>query len=1318
MARIPAFQQWTQGVSSFPKREIIPKPAYSANGDQALSSYPLLPGDIKLKRITDREYFEANVPLFDSRYDFGLRHAYSRKQVFNSDNSKILLNCATKNHAILKSDGSLYTVTTQGQKYPLWANTSPWHLFATTEGDTTELIRTDIRDDSTVDIISVNYAATIGESEGDISNDDTKIVLTSENNGNIRLTLVDIPNGTSTEINIGRDFGDLDWASVSPLGNYVVVAYDKEDHGARDVDVYDWNTRAKLRRLCYQQHGDLGIDNDGDEAWITIGHGQSNDSPGTTSLASYKLSTGEKTIIFGGNNEFPNSSTTPTLDGHVSASCTRFGVPIVIVSCYSSSGGPHVVFGVKTDGSRDVCYYGYHHSLGYSYVDEPQANVSRDGIYCAFASDWWGSGHTELYLAWDNQPENFAGTESNPHKVYIGGGRQQFEALSDLPGSTLIAVEDLPAEVPSNLELGHYMEISASYGLGFGGRKSRTMANLVKYLQDDNFKGGLFHLYWKDQSKYESFIQSLFDTARPYGKSIIIDYSDIRFNATGIALSSTPVPQYVKDEGRVTYSGNPNNQSICSSMATDPVCKQYFISSLDYFEQWDDDPSFAGLMLPETTRSQATSAGGPYSGINDGMVDLYLDLIDEVKPKLQKSTIGISVNFTDSGVEGLRPLFVKASVVGGIVIYHPDTIEGRDPDRPGGVTDYAYLHYGLDREFADDIVVGCCMQTRDIGPNIDQCYELAVAPISTFPRSLQANVILSYGWHPDYGSSWEQMAVDKIAEWDGAYHTNASSLNYKTGTSQAGSDHMSHAQPFKNGQKVDLVPDPNVAIGTVDTLSIFTSLNGAITESIEYFEYVDGGGDTVVESDGVVTDKEFHSYEMGGGQFTVTGANSSRLWTANNTETDGYSGDGYLESVGHNTQADSDLGTVQRIPLSDLSDGKTFKQYMLMFASDAGSDSCWALKEGVSPVLGTDTFITAELHGAWNWILALDGVNHDPLLLTSDDVASIGGVRENNVKWSKTVFIDASETRVPTGLDGFAAQEDKATNDSFIVASNISSELDVLANDDTGLTLIDVSVGAAHGVATVSAGKVSYTPSLDYTGNDSFSYRASDSSGAVHTATADVVVDDFPPPVAEDFVVEDIGIGDLVIDFGAHVSSPTGLDLTMSHWPEFLGYYNTSVVGMVVTYTALTTPPVSFGGNYSVRDELGNYGVGTLNVQRIIPDNDPPSPVYDSVIARSGVPIDIHPLSNDIDPDGHELTLLGLEGEPRNGTAVISGNTITYTSFDGFIGGETINYRVRDLYGASTVGVIRIAVAGPDGVGIYTGGVTTAKVRVNDRSNN
>jgi hypothetical protein len=78
--------------------------------------------------------------------------------------------------------------------------------------------------------------------------------------------------------------------------------------------------------------------------------------------------------------------------------------------------------------------------------------------------------------------------------------------------------------------------------------------------------------------------------------------------------------------------------------------------------------------------------------------------------------------------------------------------------------------------------------------------------------------------------------------------------------------------------------------------------------------------------------------------------------------------------------------------------------------------------------------------------------------------------------------------------------------------------IDVLANDydpdDEGEVLTMISLtDPAHGIAAIDANTITYTPDLWYSGEDSFTYSISDSTGLKGTATVTIGINDVIPSI-------------------------------------------------------------------------------------------------------------------------------------------------------------------------------------------------------------
>ncbi|MDJ1139701.1 Ig-like domain-containing protein [Marinicella marina] len=131
--------------------------------------------------------------------------------------------------------------------------------------------------------------------------------------------------------------------------------------------------------------------------------------------------------------------------------------------------------------------------------------------------------------------------------------------------------------------------------------------------------------------------------------------------------------------------------------------------------------------------------------------------------------------------------------------------------------------------------------------------------------------------------------------------------------------------------------------------------------------------------------------------------------------------------------------------------------------------------------------------------------------------------------------------------------------------------------------------------------------------------------------------------------------------------------------------------GDVVTYT----PNAGFVGTdsfeYTVIDGEGGSDSATVTINV---NNLAPVAVDDSVSAFGTAPVNFSVLDNDSDPDGDnsELTVSEISA-PANGNLVDNGRgNYTYTANEGFIGTETLTYKVTDANGASTTAIVTITV--------------------------
>ncbi|MBV5242381.1 tandem-95 repeat protein [Mycolicibacterium sp. PAM1] len=260
-----------------------------------------------------------------------------------------------------------------------------------------------------------------------------------------------------------------------------------------------------------------------------------------------------------------------------------------------------------------------------------------------------------------------------------------------------------------------------------------------------------------------------------------------------------------------------------------------------------------------------------------------------------------------------------------------------------------------------------------------------------------------------------------------------------------------------------------------------------------------------------------------------------------------------------------------------------------------------------------------------------------------------------------------------------------AVADSATTAEDTPAVIDVRANDTDpdGDALTVTAVGSPlHGTVVVLDGKVSYTPTADYHGTDTFTYTISDGE-LTDTATVTVTVtpvNDLPVATNDAVTVAGNSTGNL-INVLSNDSDPDAdaLTVTILGTPSQGG-----LVSVNADSTVAYTPATGFSGTetftYTVSDgSATSIGTATVNVTPIVvPVNTPPVAVNDSYAMPTGATSAVvNVVANDTDPDGDTLTVVDVTGADH-GTTTFTGGTITYTPTTGYAGTEVLTYTVSD----------------------------------------
>ena len=268
------------------------------------------------------------------------------------------------------------------------------------------------------------------------------------------------------------------------------------------------------------------------------------------------------------------------------------------------------------------------------------------------------------------------------------------------------------------------------------------------------------------------------------------------------------------------------------------------------------------------------------------------------------------------------------------------------------------------------------------------------------------------------------------------------------------------------------------------------------------------------------------------------------------------------------------------------------------------------------------------------------------------------------------------------------ANDDVATTDEdSSIEIAVRTDIDPDAGDT--VTLLGTLPDAPdHGSATVDTAdnRITYTPSANYHGPDSFSYRVQDGGGLTADATVAVTVKgvndapEFVSATAERSVPESAQPGANVgVPVTANDVDGDLLGYRLQGAPEFEIDEDTGQIQVApgVTLDRERTP--SYEVTVTASDGKGGTDsiTVTINVSNV---NEAPTAVNDTATTDEDQSVRIDVLANDTDPDTERAALtVSVLRDPLDGTArVESDRTITYTPNANFAGENSFTYRLSD----------------------------------------
>jgi hypothetical protein len=182
--------------------------------------------------------------------------------------------------------------------------------------------------------------------------------------------------------------------------------------------------------------------------------------------------------------------------------------------------------------------------------------------------------------------------------------------------------------------------------------------------------------------------------------------------------------------------------------------------------------------------------------------------------------------------------------------------------------------------------------------------------------------------------------------------------------------------------------------------------------------------------------------------------------------------------------------------------------------------------------------------------------------------------------------------------------------DSALVKENVPSLIAVTANDQNNPSSIAVAARPSHGTATVTGLSITYQPTVGYTGNDSFTYTATNAGGTSAPATVSITVTPLLVPTV------------VPLAAAANNGLPVTINLTRGAGngpfvaaavltPPSASAGEASVTGMMATFT----PKPGFSGTATFGYVLANDAGISVEAMVTVTVQAKPDPSKDPVVA-------------------------------------------------------------------------------------------------------
>ncbi|RPI54861.1 MAG: tandem-95 repeat protein [Acidobacteria bacterium] len=343
-----------------------------------------------------------------------------------------------------------------------------------------------------------------------------------------------------------------------------------------------------------------------------------------------------------------------------------------------------------------------------------------------------------------------------------------------------------------------------------------------------------------------------------------------------------------------------------------------------------------------------------------------------------------------------------------------------------------------------------------------------------------------------------------------------------------------------------------------------------------------------------------------------------------------------------------------------------------LLASDIESDSL-TFTIVTNGNQGTASIINAST-GEFTYTPAGDALGPDSFTFKAND-----GTSDSN---NATISVNVTANNSPVAHDQSVNATEDAQNPIVLTASDVDGEF---------LTFAVVG-SPIHGTLSGSAPDMTYSPSPNYSGPDSFTFKASDGLQDSNTATVSITVtpvNDTPVADHQDVTMtEDTG--------HPIVLTATDADGDAVTLAIVSGPTHGTLDGSAPNLIYVPSPNYHGVDSFTFKANDGSVDSNAAIVSiAIAPVNDPPIAVDDSFSGNEDTAFTVVApglLSNDTDVDGDNVSALEVTA-PAHGTLALNpSGSFIYTPAANYSGKDVFTYRVNDGTASSDVATVLLTV--------------------------